>query len=187
MADLGCGYQHVRSVNADIVYVSISGYGQYGPYRDRAGYDPQAQALSGMMWLNAMGDEPPMKSPIYISDELAGLHAAIATLAALRHRDVHGEGQHVDVSLVDATVASCTGQPTLAAQGLATPRLGNTYPFAAPANVYRCRDGWLYGGALLDTQWAKLAAMLGRPELATHPDYATLSARIARARSWTGC
>jgi formyl-CoA transferase len=180
MAEWGCGYEQVRAVNPDIVYISISGYGQFGPYRKRAGYDPQAQAMSGLMWLNAMGDDPPMKAPIYISDELTGLHAALAALAALKHRDAHGEGQHVDVSLVDATVASCTGQPTLAAQGLPTPRLGNTYPFGAPANVYACHDGWVYAGALLDTHWMKLSALLGRHELGEHPDYATIPARIAR-------
>lgn len=180
MADWGCGYEQVRARKPDIIFVSISGYGQYGPYRNRAGYDPQGQAFSGMMWLNAVGDEKPMKLPIYISDELAGLHAAIATLAALRHRDTHGEGQHIDVSLIDATVASCTGQPTLAAQGLPTPRLGNVYPFGAPANVYECRDGWLYAGVLLDTHWVSLSALLGRPELGKHPDYATIPARVAR-------
>lgn len=180
MAAWGCGFEHVRAVNPDIVYISISGYGQYGPYCQRAGYDPQAQAMSGLMWLNAVGDNPPMKAPIYISDELTGLHAAFAALAALKHRDARGEGQHVDVSLIDATVSSCTGQPTLAAQGLPTPRLGNTYPFGAPANVYSCRDGWLYAGVLLDTHWVKLAALLGRPELGKHPDYATIPGRVAR-------
>lgn len=180
MACWGCGYEHVRAVKPDIVYISISGYGQYGPYCQRAGYDPQAQAMSGLMWLNAVGDNPPMKAPIYISDELTGLHAAFAALAALKHRDARGEGQHVDVSLIDATVASCTGQPTLAAQGLPTPRLGNTYPFGAPANVYPCQDGWLYAGVLLDTHWEKLARLLGRPELGKHPDYATIPARVAR-------
>jgi formyl-CoA transferase len=180
MGEWGCGYEQVRAVNPRIVYVSISGYGQYGPYCQRAGYDPQAQALSGLMWMNAIGDNPPMKTPIYISDELAGLHAAIATLAALRHRDAHGEGQHIDVSLVDATVASCTGMPTLAAQDLPTPRLGNTYPFGAPANVFACRDGWLYAGVLLDSHWVKLSALLGRAELGLHPDYATIPARVAR-------
>lgn len=180
MAKWGCGYEQVRAVNPKIIYVSISGYGQYGPYRNRAGYDPQAQAMSGLMWLNAVGDEEPMKTPIYISDELTGLHAAIAALAALKHRDTHGEGQHIDVSLIDATVASCTGQPTLAAQGLPTPRLGNTYPFGAPANVYECRDGWLYAGVLLDTHWVKLSALLGHAEMGTHPDYATIPARMQR-------
>jgi formyl-CoA transferase len=180
LAELGCGYEQVRAVKHDIIYVSISGYGQYGPYAARAGYDPTAQALSGLMWLNTVGDNPPMKTPIYISDELAGLHAALAALAALRHRDVHGEGQHIDLSLLDATVASCTGQPTLAAAGLPTPRYGNIYPFGSPSNVYRCRDGWIYAGVLLDTHWAKLSVLVGRAELAHHADYATIPARMAR-------
>ncbi len=180
MEEWGCGYEHVREINPDIIYVSISGYGQYGPYSRRPGYDPMAQALSGLMWLNGLGDGPPMKVPIYFSDEVTGLHAAFAALAALRHRDRHGEGQHVDVSLLDATVASCTGQPTLAAQGLPTPRLGNLYPFGAPANVYPCLDGWVYAGVLLDTHWVRLAELLGRPELGKHPDYATIPGRVAR-------
>ena len=180
MAEWGCGYEQVREVNSNIIYISISGYGQFGPYAQRRGYDPMAQALSGLMWLNGVGDGPPMKLPIYFSDEVAGLHAAFAALAALRHRDVHGEGQHVDVSLLDATVASCTGQPTLAAQGLSTPRLGNLYPFGAPANVYSCLDGWVYSGVLLDSHWVKLVELLGRPELGKHPDYATIPARVAR-------
>jgi formyl-CoA transferase len=180
MDEWGCGYEQVREINPDIIYVSISGYGQYGPYCRRSGYDPGAQAMSGLMWLNGLGDGPPMKVPIYLSDELAGIHAAFAALAALRHRDQHGEGQHVDVSLLDATVASCTGQPTLAAQGLPTPRLGNLYPFGAPANVYPCADGWVYAGVLLDTHWVRLVELLGRPELATHPDYATIPGRVAR-------
>jgi len=180
MAEWGCSYEHVREVNSDIIYISISGYGQYGPYSQRRGYDPMAQAMSGLMWLNGVGDGPPMKLPIYFSDEVAGLHAAFAALAALRHRDVHGEGQHVDVSLLDAAVASCTGQPTLAAQGLPTPRLGNLYPFGAPANAYACLDGWVYAGVLLDTHWVRLAELIGRPELGNHPDYCTIPGRVAR-------
>ncbi len=180
MEEWGCGYEQVRAINPDIIYVSISGYGQYGPYSRRPGYDPMAQAVSGLMWLNGSDDGPPTKVPVYFSDEVAGLHDAFAALAALRHRDRHGEGQHVDVSLLDATVASCTGQPTLAAQGLPTPRLGNLYPFGAPANVYPCLDGWVYAGVLLDTHWARLAELLGRPELGKHPDYATIPARVAR-------
>ena len=180
MAEWGCGYEQVRAINPDVVYISISGYGQYGPYCQRPGYDPMAQALSGLMWLNGVGDGPPMKVPIYLADEVTGLHAAFAALAAIKHRDTHGEGQHVDVSLLDATVASCTGQPTLAAQGLPTPRWGNLYPFGSPANVYSCLDGWVYAGVLLDTHWVRLAELLCRPELGKHPDYATIPGRVAR-------
>jgi formyl-CoA transferase len=180
MAEWGCGYEHVREVNPDIIYISISGYGQFGPYAPRRGYDPMAQALSGLMWLNGIGDGPPQKLPIFFSDEVAGLHAAFAALAALRYRDAHGEGQHVDVSLLDAALASCTGLATLAAQGLPTARFGNQYQFGAPANAYRCLDGWVYAGVLLDSHWVRLAELLGRPELGRHPDYASIPARVAR-------
>jgi formyl-CoA transferase len=180
MADWGCSYEHVRAVNPDVIYISISGYGQYGPYSRRRGYDPMAQAMSGLMWLNGVGDGPPLKLPIFFSDEVAGLHAAFAALAALRHRDQCGEGQHVDALLLDAALASCTGLATLAAQGIPIARYGNQYQFGAPANAYACLDGWVYAGVLLDTHWLRLAELLGRPELGRHPDYASLPARVAR-------
>lgn len=179
MAAWGCGFDDVRRVRPDVVYVSISGFGQYGPYRDRGGYDPMAQAMSGVMWLNAQGDDPPMKAPIFLADELAALHATIATLAALGHRGRTGEGQHVDVSLLDAMISSSTGLPTLAAQGVPTPRLGNLFPFSCPANAYRCRDGWVYAGVLLDAHWRKLAPLIGRAELADDPRYRTIADRVA--------
>lgn len=180
MCEWRCGYRDVRAVNERVIYVSITGYGQYGPYVDRGAYDPMAQSMSGVMWLNATGDAPPLKSPLYLADELAGMHAALAVLAAIRHRDCTGEGQHIDVSLLDSMIASSTGIPTLAANGLPTPRLGNIYPFSAPANVYRCSDGWVYAGVLLDTHWRVLSEMLGRPELGNDPNYATIPGRVAR-------
>jgi len=180
MAAWGCAYDDARAKKPAIIYVSISGFGQFGPNRERPGYDPIAQAVSGVMWLNGEHDGSPLKSPIFLADELAALHGALSAVAALRHRDLHGEGQHIDVSLLDAMIASSTGIPTLAAQGEPTPRWGNTFGFAAPSNAYCCRDGWVYAGALLDSHWRKLAAVLGRPELATDERYATLPARLAR-------
>ena len=104
----------------------------------------------------------------------------MAALAALHHRNRTGEGQHVDVSLLDSMIDSSTGLLSLAAQGVPTPRLGNTYIFAAPANAYRCRDGWVYALLVLDTHWRRLCRLLGRPELANDPDYATLQARLGK-------
>jgi formyl-CoA transferase len=108
------------------------------------------------------------------------VHAALGALAALRHRDRTGEGQHVDVSLLDALLFQSTGYLTLGAMGAPLPRMGNQFRIAAPANAYRCRDGRIVAGALLDAQWRRLAALLGRPELADDPGYATTPARIAR-------
>jgi formyl-CoA transferase len=176
----GLGYAALRERRPDVIYVSISGFGQYGPRSDRLGYDPLAQAASGYLSLNGSPDGEPVKSPTFLGDDLAGLHAALAALAALRHRDRTGEGQHVDVSLLDALLFQSNGYLTLAAMGVALPRLGNEFRIAAPANAYPCRDGRVLVGVLLDSQWRRLARAIGRPELAEHPDYATTPARLAR-------
>lgn len=182
----GAGYAAVRARRPEIVYVSISGYGQFGPQCDRVGYDPLAQAESGFLSLNGSAGGEPVKSPTFLADDLAGLHAALAALAALRHRDATGEGQRIDVSLLDAMWFQSTGYLTLGAMGVELPRLGNEFRIAAPANLYHCRDGRVLAGALLDAQWARLAALLGRPELGDDPAYATTPARIARRREVDG-
>jgi formyl-CoA transferase len=175
----GIGYAAVRAVRPDVIYVSISGFGQWGPDHDRVGYDPLAQAASGFLSLNGTPDGEPVKSPTFLADDLAGLHAALAALAALRHRDRTGEGQHVDVALLDAMLFQSTGYLTLGAMGVPLPRLGNQFRVAAPANSYRCRDGVIFVGVLLDSHWCRLAEVLGRAELGADPRYATGLARMA--------
>ena len=176
----GVGYEHVRAVRHDVVYVSISGFGQFGPDRERAGYDPMAQASSGWLSLNGEPGGPPVKAPTFIGDDLGGLHGALAALAALRHRDRTGEGQHVDVALQDALLFQSNGYPMLAALGVELPRMGSQFVVAAPAGVYRCRDGFVMLGVLLDQHWRVLAKLLGRPELADRPEYATGAERVKR-------
>ncbi len=180
MTRWGLGYDDVRAVRPEVVYVSISGFGQWGPESDRLGYDPLAQAESGFLSLNGSPDGPPVKSPTFLADDLGGLHAALAALAALRHRERTGEGQHVDVALLDAMLFQSTGYLTLGALDVPLPRLGNEFRIAAPARVYRCRDGDALAGALLDSHWRRLAAVIGRPELADDPGYATTAARLER-------
>ena len=175
----GVGYAAARAVKPDVVYVSISGWGQWGPDVDRPGYDPLAQAAAGFLSLNGSPEGEPVKSPTFLADDLAGLHGALAAMAALRHRDRTGEGQHVDVSLLDALLFQSAGYPTLGAMGADLPRLGNEFRIAAPANAYATRDGRIMAGVLLDSHWQRLARALGRPELADHPDYATTPARLA--------
>jgi formyl-CoA transferase len=176
----GLGYEAVRARRPDIVYVSISGFGQYGPLHERLGYDPLAQAASGFLSLNGSPDGEPVKSPTFLADDLAGLHAAFAAVSALRHRDRTGEGQRVDVSLLDAMLFQSTGFLTLGAMGVPLPRMGNEFRIAAPANTYRCRDGRIMAGVLLDAHWKRLARLLGRPEAADDPRYASVPERIAR-------
>jgi formyl-CoA transferase len=180
LAGWGLGYSDVCAVKPDVVYVSISGFGQWGPDFDQAGYDPVAQAASGWLSLNGEPDGAPVKSPTFLGDDLAGVHAALAALAALRHRDRTGEGQHLDVSLLDVLLFQSNGYPMLAALGVELPRLGSQFQVAAPAGVFRCRDGWVMAGVLLDAHWQVLARAIGRPELALHPDFATTAARLAR-------
>jgi len=115
---VGLGYDDVRKVKPDIVYVSVSGWGQWGPDHDRVGYDPMAQAAGGFISLNGEVNGPPVKAPTFLCDDLAGLHGAIGAIAALRHRDQTGEGQHVDVSLLDAMLFQSNGYPTLGAMGI---------------------------------------------------------------------
>lgn len=178
MEKWGVGYEQVRAVKPDIVYVSISGFGQFGPDHDRAGYDTLAQALSGFMALNGEPQGNPVRAATALGDDLAGLHAALATLAAIYHRHATGEGQHIDVSLLDSVLFQSNGFLTLGALGIPNPRLGNESPFAFPANVYACKDGYIRLAVVLDSHWKILARLLGRPDLADHPEYATLSKRL---------
>jgi formyl-CoA transferase len=174
----GVGYQACRQAKPDIIYISISGFGQFGPIHDRVGYDPLAQAMSGFMSLNGPVEGGPSKAPTFLCDDLAGLHGAIAALAALQHRARTGEGQHCDVSLLDAALFQANGYPTLGALGLPLPRMGNEFGFSIPCNTYYCRDGVVMLGTLLDTHWKVLARVCGRDDLAADPDYATIPGRM---------
>ncbi len=180
LARWGVGYEDVRALAPRIVYVSISGYGQFGPDHERAGYDPIAQAASGWLSLNGEPDGGPVKSPTFIGDDVAGLHAAFAALAALRWRERTGEGQYIDVALLDALLFQSNGYPTLAALGEPLPRMGNRFVIAAPAGLFRCRDGWVLAGALVESHWKTLTRVIGAPELAEDPELQTVAGRVAQ-------
>jgi formyl-CoA transferase len=179
MDEWGVGYEAVRAVKADIVYVSISGWGQFGPYHTKPSYDPLAQAASGFMSLNGSPDGPPTKAATFLGDDLAGLHGAIGAIAALRHRDSTGEGQHVDVAMLDAMLFQSNGHPTLGAMGIKATRMGNQFGFASPVNVFECKDGPVMAGVLLNSHWKILAVTIGFPELADDPNFATVVPRIS--------
>jgi formyl-CoA transferase len=178
LARWGVGYPDVRRVKPDIVYVSISGFGQWGPDHDRPGYDPLAEAECGFMSRNGSPDGEPVRCGTYIGDDVAGLHGALAALAALRHRDATGEGQHIDVALMDTLLFQSNGMLTLGAIGAEPPRMGNESHYSAPVNVYRCRDGDVFAGVLLDSHWRKLARILGREELGIDAQYNTQAGRV---------
>lgn len=182
----GIGYAACREVRPDIVFVSISGYGQFGPDAGLRGYDPVIMAASGWMSLNGAPGCAPVKAPTFLADDLGGLHGAIAALAALRHRDVTGEGQHVDVAMLDSVLFSSNGLLTLAAAGVPLPRLGDEVGFIVPSNAFQCADGRVYLVAALDRQWRALARVIGRPELARSPAFATNTRRCANREAVNG-
>ncbi|MGH7805852.1 MAG: CaiB/BaiF CoA transferase family protein, partial [Candidatus Binatia bacterium] len=179
LASLGLGYEDVRAVKPDVVYVSITGWGQFGPNHRCAGYDPLAQAASGFVSLNGSPDGGPVKAPTFLGDDLGGVHGAIGAMAALHHRDRTGEGQHVDVALLDSLLFQSSGLPTLGALGVKPRRMGNEFGFAVPGNVYDCKDGPVYFGVLLDSHWKILAPIVGFPELADDPGFATAPGRVS--------
>jgi len=181
LARWGVGYEQVRVVKPDIVYVSISGWGQYGPWSDRVGYDPIVQAASGMMAINGDPERRnPSRTPTWLADDLAGVHAAVSALAALRHRDATGEGQHVDIAMLDAALFQSNGYLTLGAVEHDLEPWGAALQFCVPGNAYQCSDGrYVYAGALLNTHWARLCELMGRPELAEAPGFADNAQRIA--------
>jgi len=179
MDGYGLGYGHLSEIKPDIVYVSITGWGQFGPNHEAAAYDPLAQASSGFMSITGAPDGPPTKAGTYLADDLGGLHGALGAMAALRHRDQTGEGQHVDVSLQDALLFQSNGLPTLGAMGVEPERTGNQFGAAAPASVFDCTDGAVYTGVLLDSHWRALAPIMGEPDLAEHVSFATRDQRLA--------
>jgi formyl-CoA transferase len=173
----GIGYQACRAVNSRIVVVSISGWGQHGSGVGRGAYDPVIQAAAGWMSLNGEKDGEPTRSPTYLADDIAGLHAAIGALAALRHRDRAGEGQHVDVAMLDALIFQSNGMLTMASMGAELRRWGNELDIVVPSNMFACIDGSVYIAVALDKHWRRLANEIGRPELARAPGYKTNSER----------
>ncbi len=131
------------------------------------------------MSVNGSPDSPPTKAGTWLADDLGGLHGAIGAMAALRHRDQTGEGQYVDVSMLDAMLFQTNGLPTLGTLGMQPERHGNAIGFVVPCDIYECSDGLVYAGVLLDAHWVLLAELIGQPELAHHESFATRPARAA--------
>lgn len=176
---LGIDYDALARENPRLVYASISGFGQTGPYRDRPGYDQIVQGLSGLMSLTGTEETAPLRIGIPIGDLLAGYFAALGILAALIERERSGQGQRVETSLLEALVGSLSFQ---AARYLNTaevpPPVGNHHPLTAPMGVYRAKDGHLNLAVGNDDMWGRLCRALGLPELADDPRFARGSARL---------
>ena len=172
------GPETLLAANPRLIVVRVSGYGQTGPYAKRAGYGGIGEAMGG--WRHVVGepDRPPSRMGNSIGDTLAASYACTGALAALRHRDLTGQGQVVDSAIYEAVLQVMESLvPDYSAMGYVRERSGSILPGLAPSNVYRCADGDLLIAANQDTVFGRLAQAMERPELAADPRYATHTAR----------
>jgi len=176
----GLSWEQLRLVNPRLVYCSITGFGQTGPYRHRAGYDFLLQGMGGLMSVTGEPDGAPMKAGVALVDVLTGMYAATAVLAALAHRDRTGEGQQVDLALLDVSVAMLANQAqSCLTTGVAPGRLGNAHPSIVPYQAFATRDGHLVVAVGNDGQWTRLCQAAGRPELAADARFTRNEGRVA--------
>ncbi|GAA5233567.1 CoA transferase [Verticiella sediminum] len=179
----GLDYDAIRQLHPRIVYCSITGFGQNGPYSHRAGYDFLIQGMGGMMSVTGRpDDEPgggPMKVGVALTDILTGLYASTAILAALRARDVHGVGQHIDLSLLDVQIACLANQATnFLYSGEVPQRMGNAHPNAVPYQDFRTKDGFIILAIGNDSQFRRFCDAAGLGCLADDERFARNTARI---------
>jgi crotonobetainyl-CoA:carnitine CoA-transferase CaiB-like acyl-CoA transferase len=181
LARYGLAYDDIRAINPGIVYCSITGFGQSGPYASRVGYDFMIQGLGGLMSITGEPDGPPEKVGVAITDITTGLYATIGILTALTHRSRTGEGQHIDMALFDAQVAALANQSmNYLVSGIPPQRLGNAHPNIVPYQTFRTRDGDIIVAVGNDRQFRRLCEAAGRPELAADARFATNAARVAQ-------
>lgn len=176
----GLDYESLKKENPRLIYCSVTGFGQDGPYAPRAGYDFLVQGMGGIMDLTGAPDGEPQKVGVAFADIFTGLYATVGILAALRRRDETGTGGHVDMALLDTQVGVLANQAmNYLTSGKAPKRMGNAHPNIVPYQVFPCADGYFIAAIGNDGQFARFCAVLGAPELAQAADYATNPARVA--------
>ena len=188
MDAMGFGWTKLTELNPDIILTSLSGFGQTGPYRDRALFDALAQAMSGLMRRNGYPGDRPLMTGMFLADCLTAVFGAYGTVVALYHRELGGHGQIVDCSLLDSLFA-CLGTvvPAYAMTGVLMPRSGNRDPFAAPANLFEACDGSeVYLNAGTDSLFARLTQAMANPELLTDPRFVSQAQRVAHTEEIEG-
>ncbi len=176
----GLDYQGLADVRPDIIYCSITGFGQTGPYATRGATDSVFQAMSGLMSVTGEPDRPPQKVGLVMTDMLAGLNAAIAIQAALRHREVNGGGgQHIDISLLDVAFATMSHRAVeYMMSGEVPQRMGTRTAGSAPAQIYRCKDGDINFQASAEPKFERLCEVLDRRDLLGDPRFASRAERV---------
>ncbi len=179
MAAFGLGYDDLRALNPALVYASITGFGQTGPYSARPGYDFVIQAMSGLMSITGEQEGAPSKVGVAIADVIAGLFAVSSILAALRHAEHTGEGQQLDVALLDTQIAALVNVASSALVSGETPaRYGNAHASIVPYQTFRASDGEFALAVGNDRQFAQLCQLIERPAWADDPRFATNPARV---------
>jgi len=186
MAGWGLGYDDLSGDAPGLVYCSISGFGQTGPYAPRPGYDFLIQGMGGLMSITGEADGPPVKVGVAVSDIVCGLYSAVAVLGALRHRDATGRGQHIDLGLLDTQVAWLMNQGlNYLTSGTAQGRLGNAHPNIVPYQAFEASDGYLILAVGNDAQFQRFCAFAERPSIAEDPRFATNRERVRNRESLT--
>jgi len=183
MDRLGIGYEALRAVNPQIVFASVSAYGQTGPWRDKPGVDGIVQAVSGLM--SNIGDEnsPPMKVLVPAVDMVTGFLTTSTVMAALRVVQATGLGQHLDMSLYNSAIMfQQSALASYLSSGEKPIRIGTAAPYSAPNEAYPTKDGWIMIAAYHDDRWPALCKLLSKPELATHPEFSTIPLRVANRK-----
>jgi len=188
LARYGLGYAELAKINPRLIYCSVTGFGQTGPWRERPGYDFMVQGMGGLMSLTGERDElpggGPQKAGIPISDIITGMYAAVAVCAALENRNRSGKGQHLDLALLDSTVAILANQgANYLATGKVPRRLGNAHPNIVPYQPFKTADGDVIVACGNDGQFRKLCEAAGCAQLADDPRYATNRDRVSNRES----
>lgn len=184
LAKYGLDYATLHAVLPELVYCSITGFGQTGPYRQRAGYDYLIQAMGGLMSVTGERDGSPGGGPqragVALADILSGMYASVAILAALRQRDAGGGGQHIDIALLDVQVAVLANQAmNYLTTGQTPQRMGNGHPNIVPYQSFAASDGHLILAVGNDAQFVRLCEVLGRRDIGTDSRFTTIADRVA--------
>jgi len=186
LAKYGLDYDSLAAVNPQLVYCSITGFGQDGPYAHRAGYDYIIQGMSGIMSVTGAPEGQPQKMGVAVTDILTGIYSATAILAALHQRERTGKGQQIDMALLDVATGIMANQAmNYLTTGSAPARIGNAHQNLVPYQVFDCADGWIIIATGNDAQYQRLCGLLGLGEIADAPEFRTNADRIANRETLT--
>ena len=187
LARFGLDYKSLAPDCPRLIYCSVTGFGQSGPYATRAGYDLMAQGMGGFMSLTGTADGEPTRAGVPVSDIMTGMYSVIGILAALQERTRTGKGCYVDTALVDTTVGVLANQGmNFLASGKIPARIGNAHPNIVPYQVFPVADGYIIIATGNDSQYQKLCSVLGAPELAKDPNYVDNKSRLANRADIVG-